>query len=137
MKTRSGVMRMPPHWPSLYKAREHIPELQTFNQFRKTFNRFLDAAIYNEQLLYNRRLLVLVISEMTLKYQLFLDDKRGQYLLDKIIKTLVTVPYLKEYTQQFKVLSDSHRLKAKQDYIEFIFTGVLCKDVGRHIANFV
>jgi hypothetical protein len=74
---------------------------------------------------------------MTLKYQLFLDDKRGQYILDKIIKTLVTVPDLKEYTHQFKVLSDSHRLIAKRKYIEFIFTGVLYRDVAHHIASFV
>ena len=137
MKTRSGVMQMPPHWPSLYKAREYIPELQTFKQFRKTFSRFYNAAIYDEQLLYNRRLLVLVISEMTLKYQLFLDDKRGQYLLDTLIKTLETVPDLKEYTQKFKVLSDSYRLQAKRSYIEFFFINPLCVDVARHIASFM
>ena len=137
MKTRSGIMQMPPMWPSLYKARQHIPELQTFNQFRKTFNRFFDAAIYNEQLLYDRRLLVLVISEMLLKYKLFLDDKKGQRMLDKIIKNLMTVPELSEYTQQFKVLSDSYRLEAKRIYIEFIFKTPLCIDVARHITNFV
>ena len=86
---------------------------------------------------YGKCLVTLIISEMILRYQIFLDNILGQYMLDKIIKSLSTAAILKEYTQQFKVLSYSHRLLAKKTYIEFIFTDVLYRDVAHHISTFV
>ena len=136
MKTRSGVMRMPPKWPSLYQARECIPKLQTLRHFEKIFRSLFNIALSNK-LLYERCLLTLIISEMILRYQIFLDTIQGQDILDTIIKSLSTVATLKEYTQQFKVLSYSHRLLAKRTYIEFIFKTPLCIDVARYITNFV
>jgi len=136
MKTRSGVMRMPPHWPSLYQARELIPELKNLKHFERIFTRLFNAALSRKSW-YGRCLLTLIISEMILRYQIFLDTILGQYMLDKIIKSLSTAAILKEYTQQFKVLSYSHRLLAKRTYIEFIFTDVLYRDVAHHISTFV
>jgi hypothetical protein len=136
MKTRSGVMRMPPHWPSLYQARELIPELKNLRHFEKIFTRLFNVAVSTKSW-YGRCFLTLIISEMILRYQIFLDTIQGQYILDKIIKSLSTAATLKEYTQQFKVLSDSHRLLAKRTYIEFIFKTSLCIDVAQYITNFV
>ena len=136
MKTRSGVMRMPPKWPSLYQARELIPELKNIIHFEKIFKSLFDIALSNKSW-YSKCLVTLIISEMILRYQIFLDTILGQYMLDKIIKSLSTAAILKEYTQQFKVLSYSHRLLAKKTYIEFIFTDVLYRDVAHHISTFV
>ena len=136
MKTRSGVMRMPPHWPSLYQAREIIPEVKNIIHFEKIFKSLFDIALSNKSW-YGKCLVTLIISEMILRYQIFLDTILGQYMLDKIIKSLSTAAILKEYTQQFKVLSYSYRLEAKRRYIEFIFKTPLCIDVSRHITNFV
>jgi hypothetical protein len=103
---------------------------------RRNFDRYYDDAL-QEKSLYNRRLLTLVMAEMLLKYQIFLDTPDGQYMVDSIIKCLLTTRKMKEYTQRLKVLSDSHRLKAQQEYIVFLFKGPLCLDVAHHIASFV
>ena len=74
---------------------------------------------------------------MLLKYEIFLDTPCGQYMVDLVIRCLSRSSHLKEYTQKFRVLSDSHRLMAKRTYVEFFFTGLTCPDVARHIASFV
>jgi len=136
MKTRSGVMRMPPTWPSLYQARARIREIQTVKQMRRNFDMYYSHAL-ERKTVHSRRLLTLIMSEMILKYQIFLDTQDGQFMVNSIIKCLVTVPDLKEYTQKLKVLSDSHRLDAKKAYIEFFMTGLTCPDAARSIAKFV
>ena len=129
-------MRMPPTWPSLYQARARIREIQTVKQMRRNFDMYYSHAL-ERKTVHSRRLLTLIMSEMILKYQIFLDTPDGQFMVNSIIKCLVTVPDLKEYTQKLKVLSDYHILEAKKVYIEFIFTGVLYRDVAHHISTFV
>ena len=135
MKTRSGLILLPTSWPCLNRVREYVPEdIQTVRQLFKFFSRSIPD-IKNKKIK-KRRFLFLVLSETILKYALLLDCPDGQYMVNAIIKSLETA-HVKEYTHQFKVLSDWHRMAAIKRYVEFFFTGLTCPDVARHVAGFL
>jgi len=124
-------MKTPLGWPSIYQARELVPaNIQTVRQLEHHFKVLQDHYESTPKLWY------LVMCEMILRYQLFADSVVFQELIDVIIEKGCD-HLTEEYRQQFKVLSDSHILRAKQAYIEFIFTNTLCRDVARHISSFL
>ena len=144
MKTRSGVTHFPAEsdWPSVYQAREHIPEINTGFELRRVLYAIVMTSMGLS--MKKRRLCFLIMAEMLLKYHTLLSPDGAQTLIDRVIsndciisKDREPVDFLSEYTQQFKVLSDHHRLEAKRAYFEFLLTGPLNRDVAHHIASMV
>jgi len=136
MKTRSGVMRMPKGWPSLYQARALVPkDIQTVNQFVKVYNSFVIRG--NSKKYYDKhRLYALAICEMILRYQIFIDHHNVQIIVENILLSFHNTKCPREYIKQIQVLSETHQILARQAYIEFFFKGPLNIDIARHIASF-
>jgi len=101
-----------------------------------SLKRILDANL-SETDLRKKRLNYLTASETVLKYHFMIGDDAAQKLIDCVIKKSETNPDLKEYANQFKVLSDQHRVEAKKAYVEFFFKGLTNVDCAKHVASFV
>jgi hypothetical protein len=136
MKTRSGLVPLPRVWPSVYEARKGVSDVQTRTQFISAIHRIVTPNL-TETNIRKKRLAYLTASEMILRYHFLLTDEEAQKLINGVVKKSETSPDLKEYVQQFKVLSDQHRDAAKQAYIEFFLKGLTNVDCARHIAGFV
>jgi len=136
MKTRSGLIPLPRGWPSVYEARKGMSEVQTRSQLIHAIHKIVTPNLTDTNIR-RKRLRYLTGSEMILKYNFILNDEEAQKLINGVVEKLKTSPDLKEYIQQFKVLSDQHRTTAKQAYVEFFFKGITNVDCARHLAGFV
>lgn len=136
MKTRSGVIRMPKGWPSLYQARALVPkDIQSVNQFVKVYNSFVIRG--NSKKYSDKRLLyALAVCEMILQYQIFVDHHDVQIIIEHMLLSFHYTACPREYLKQIRVLSETHQILARQAYVEFFFKGPLNIDVARHIASF-
>jgi hypothetical protein len=136
MKTRSGVIRMPAGWPSLYQARALVPkDIQSVSQFVKVYNSFVTRG--NSKKYADKRLLYdLAICEMILQYKIFIDHHDVQVIIEDTLLSLFFTNCPWEYLNQIRVLSEIEQTLARQAYVEFFFKGPLNADVARHIASF-
>jgi hypothetical protein len=136
MKTRSGIVPLPSGWPSVYEARKGVADMQMQSQVMSALKRILTDSL-SETDRRKKRLSYLTASEIVLKYHFMLGDDAAQKLINGVIKKSETIPDLKEYAKQFKVLSDHHRVLAKKAYVEFFFKGLMDIDCAKHVASFV
>ena len=142
MNTRSGVIRVPTGWPSLYEVRRTVKTIpMTENCLVSTIFSIYQQYISDIQTttIKEARFGLLKIPETILNYPIYHNTVPIQFILNDCILTLSKEDKRPEkYINYLKQFSNRYRLNSKKTYIKAILDrSILGSDITSHIIKFV
>ena len=142
MNTRSGAIRMPAGWPSIYEVRRSIRTLpltheQLINSIHYIHHQYIQRA--QTATVKEARFGLLKITETILNYPMYHGHESIQILLGAcIFKLSRSEVGLEKYIKYLKRFSIQHRLKSQIAYIKAILDrSHFGPDITSHIIKFM